>query len=410
MRIVNHYLQKRGKTFYFIRRVPDDVRHLHASGSIRESLNTADVLTARKIRDNRLGELEAAWNADRALPKGKHIDRQLLAEALRFRELGQQDEDPSGFLQMVEDRTTDIYNDDIHEEDHGRLPSPKAGEFYGIASGKKMPVRIASDAFLASANLKPSTKKLYKVQLTQLAEAFASLQDLNRQSVRTFLQDYAKTRTKKTVLGMITAARSLLSYHGHDPKVLEGHWFDGGKAQVQKGVWTDSEALRLATANDAPQWLRDCITVSLYSGLRRQEVGGLVYDAERDQIVVQANVAKTSNSVRRVPCHSKTRDAAKRIAALMPKITLNKITTGTRKLAKKLGIPTLVLIDGVSQKRDFHALRHTFASKLTTLGTEQSTISRILGHAPSTVTSRYSGKVDPEIDRATIERVTYNHS
>lgn len=408
MRIVNHYLQKRGKTWYLNRRVPDDVKSLHATASIRESLNTADVLTARKIRDNRLRELEARWNAYRTLPQGKHIDRHLLDQALRLRELGQQEEDRPAFLQMIEDRTTEIYNDDIHEEDHGRLPSPKAGEFYGIASGKKTPIGIASDAFLASANLKPSTKALYKIQLGQLADVFVSLEDLNRQSVRIFLQAYAKTRTKKTVLGMITASRSLLSYHGHDPKVLEGHWFDAGKEQVSKGVWTDSEASRLSNANDAPQWLRDCITVALYSGLRRQEIGGLVYDAEKDQLVVQANKAKTANSVRRVPCHSRATDAAKRIVALGSGIRLNKITTGMYKLADKLAIPRSVVIDGVPHKRDFHALRHTFASKLTSLGTEQSTISRILGHAPSNVTGRYAGKVDPEIDRATIERIAYD--
>lgn len=262
MRIVNHYLQKRGKTFYFIRRVPDDVKHLHPSGSIRESLHTADAVTARKMRDNRLKDLEAEWNAYRALPTGKHIDRQLLAQALKWREMGQQDEDRAGFLQMVEDRTTDIYNDDIPEEDHGRLPSPKAGEFHDIASGSKTPVSIAVEAFLTGATLKKATRGLYKVLLNQIAGDFTNLEDFNRASVRTFLQSYQKTRTKKSVHNLITAVRSLLSYHGHDPSVFTGHRIDAGKMQVKKGVWNDSEALRLASANDAPQWLRDCITFS----------------------------------------------------------------------------------------------------------------------------------------------------
>jgi len=374
MRIVNHYLQKRGKTFYFIRRVPDDVRHLHPSASIRETLNTADVITARKIRDNRLGELERVWNAYRALPKGKHIDRQLLHEALELRAMGQQDEDRAGFLEAVEDRTTDIYNDDVHEEDHGRLPSQKAGEFYDIASGKKTPVSIAVEAFLTGATLKKATRGLYKVLLSQIARDFTNLEDFNRASVRTFLQSYQKTRTKKSVLNLISAVRSLLSYHGHDPSILAGHRIDAGKLQVKKGVWTDSEALRLAGANDTPQWLRDCITVSLYSGLRRQEVGGLKYDADKDQLVVEKNVAKTPNSVRRVPCHNNAREAAKRIAAMEPKPRLNAITTGMHELGDKLDIPRTVVIDGVPHKRDFHALRHTFASKLTSLGTEQSTM------------------------------------
>lgn len=408
MRVVNHYLSKRGKTFYFVRRVPDDVRHLHPFATIRETLNTADLATARKVRDNRIKELEGQWNAYRALPKGKHIDRQLLNEALGFREMGRRDDDRIGFLEAVEDRTNDIYNDDIRIEDHGRLPSRKAGEFYSIAVGSKTPVGIAVSAFLANANLKPTTRELYSILLKQFAVEFSNLEDIDRNAARIYLQSYAKTRTKKSTLNLKTAIRSLLSYHGLDPKVLEGHRIDAGKEPVLKGVWTDSEALRLAGANNAPQWLRDCITVGLYSGLRRKEIGGLVYDAEKDQLVVEANKAKTANSVRRIPCHSKARDAAKRIAALDYPIRLNKITSGIYDLADKLGIPRTVTVDGVISKRDFHALRHTFASKLASQGVEEATISRILGHAPSNVTGRYAGKIDPEINRALIERVTYD--
>ena len=408
MRVVNRYISKRGKTFYLIRRVPGDVRHLHPAGSIRETLNTSDIATARKMRDNRIKALEASWDAYRALPNGKHIGRQLLREALELNEQAQLSEDREEVLQIIEDKTNDIYNNDIHEEDHGRLPSKKAGEFFDIASGRKTPVRIAVEVFLTGANLKPTTRGLYRGLLKQLGDEFPNLEDINRQSVRTFLQSYSKPRTIKTVRNLITASRQLLSFHGHDPIVFDGHRIDAGKPIVDKGIWTDSEALRLANANSAPQWLRDCITVALYSGLRRQEIGGLVYDADKNQLVVEANRAKTPSSVRRVPCHSKAREAAKRIVELEPKIRLNKITTGMHELADRLDIPRTVVIDGVANKRDFHALRHTFASKLTSFGTEQSTIARILGHAPSNVTGRYAGKVDPEIDRAVIERVTYH--
>jgi hypothetical protein len=47
---------------------------------------------------------------------------------------------------------------------------------------------------------------------------------------------------------------------------------------------------------------------------------------------------------------------------------------------------------------------------LASLGTEQSVIARILGHAPASVTGRYAGKVDPEVDRQVIERLTYESS
>jgi hypothetical protein len=63
MRVVNRYLTKREKTYYLTRRVPDDVRHLHPTGTIRGSLNTSDVATARTMRNNRIKELEARWDA-----------------------------------------------------------------------------------------------------------------------------------------------------------------------------------------------------------------------------------------------------------------------------------------------------------------------------------------------------------
>ncbi len=406
MRVVNRYLSKRGKTFYLIKRVPDDVRELYPTGSIRESLKTTDLATARRIRDNRIKELEAQWNAVRALPKGKHIDHRLLHEALEFRKqaLGP---DRQEVLEVVEDRTHDIYNDDVPEELQDFQGSEKANEFYCIASGSKLPTQIAIDEFLASANLKPSTRGLYKGLLKQLGQEFSFLEDMNRTTVRAFLRSYSQNRTTKAVGNMVTAARSLLHFHGFERDVFDDHRIDAGKQLLTKGVWTDKELHRLANANDASQWVRDCIIVAAYSGLRRQEGCGLVYEADKDQLVVEASRAKTKNSIRRVPCHPMARDAAKRIASGASKADKDKLTKRMRELVDKLDIPRTVVIDGVTHKRDFHALRHTFASKLAASGVDQSAIARILGHAPASVTGRYAGKVDPEIDRAVIERVSY---
>ena len=94
-----------------------------------------------------------------------------------------------------------------------------------------------------------------------------------------------------------------------------------------------------------------------------------------------------------------------RILANPPK--LKAISTGIARLAKNLDIKTTIAIDGVPFKRDFHALRHTFASKLTAQGVPEETIGRILGHASQTITGRYAGKVDPELTRNAIEAVNY---
>jgi integrase len=407
---VNRYLTKRQRTYYLIKRIPGDVRVLHdADTHIRESLRTTNLLAARRIRDARLKELEAKWDAYRASPRGKHLNPRELHEALHLRKqaLGPDREE---VLELVEDRTLGIYHDDVPEELHDFEGSEKAGEFYSIASGAKLPTHLAVTDFLAGANLKSSTRGLYKGLLQLLATEFSFLEDMDRASVRAFVRNYSQTRTPKAVSNLLTAARSLLDYHGHKKEAFQGHRIDAGKPLLAKGVWSNKELTRLATANNALPWVRDCIVVAAYSGLRRQEVCGLVYDAAKNQLVVEASTAKTGNSIRRVPCHPKAREAAKRLASSVSKADKGKLTRRFHELVNRLEIPRTVTIDGVLYKRDFHALRHTFASKLTSIGAEEAAIIRVLGHAPSIVTRRYSQKVDPEIDRPVIERISPSYS
>lgn len=408
MRVVNRYLTKRGRTYYLIKRIPDDVRALHpGEDTIRESLKTTDLIAARRIRDARLKELEARWNAYRALPRGKHLEPHELHVALEFRKQAD-GPDREAVLEFVGDHAVSIYNDDVPEELHGLERSEKAGEFYAIASGAKLPTQLAVTHFLAGANLKPSTRGLYKGVLQQLAAEFPFIEGMDRASVLKFVRAYSQTHTAKAVGNLLTASRSLLHYHGKSQDAFKDLRIDAGKPLLLKGVWSDKELTRLANASTALQWVRDCIVVAAYSGLRRQEVCGLVYDADNDQLVVPASNAKTKSSVRRVPCHPKAREAAKRLdQSGAPK---GKLTRRFAELVDKLEIPRTVTIDGVPYKRDFHAIRHTFASKLASLGVEQSTIARILGHAPASVTGRYAGKVDPEIDRPAIDRVSYQDS
>jgi integrase len=406
LRVVNRYLTKRGRTYYLTKRIPADVSELHpGEDTIRESLNTTDLLAARRIRDARLKELEAKWNAYRALPRGKHLAPSELHEALELRKeaLGP---DRAEALDLVGDRALDIYNADVPEELHGEERSEKAGEFYAIASGSKMPTRMAVDAFLAGANLKPSTRGLYKGLLNQLAEEFAFVEDMGEAAVRNFVRSYASTHTAKATGNLLTASRGLLHFHGYKRDAFRDLRIDAGKAAVKKGVFTDTELTRLAYTNSALQWVRDCIIVAAYSGLRRQEVCGVVYDADKDQLVVTKAVAKTANSIRRVPCHPKAREAAKRLAT--GTANKGKLTRRFHELVDRLEIDRVVSIDGVEYKRDFHALRHTFASKLTALGVEQAARSSILGHGPANVTGRYDGKAPLEIYRPVIDRVRYD--
>jgi integrase len=427
VRTVNRYLKKRGRTYYVVRRVPEDVQKLVGSEVFKQSLKTTDLHLARKLRDERLKLLELEWAKARQTlrvhqqeclrMKAKGLLNEAeLREALELRQEMLAESNPAAIdeiKEFIEDRTKDIYNRDIPEEAWGRRGSAKAGEFYGIASGEQTPTGLAVERFLERANLKPSTKSLYRKMLKLAVAEFPFLEDVTRQRALKFLQAYAENTTAKSVSNLRTATRSLLAFHGLDPSVMAHHRIDAGKRATDKGVWTDEEVLRLIgesvpTRGDQG-WLRDAITVAAYSGLRRQEVCGLVYDADKDQLVVVQGKAKTKSSVRRVPCHPMAREAAKRIVALSKPINEQTLTKQTQRLAAKLSIPQRIEIDGVEMKRDFHAFRHTFASKLSSLGVDEATIARIVGHRGG-ITARYAGKVNPEIYREIVERVQYLES
>lgn len=415
---MNRYLKKRGRTYYVVRRVPEDVQKLVGKSEIKESLKTTDLSLARKLRDERLKLLELEWAQARQTLRVKTrglLKEAELREALELRQGLLVESDPAlidEWKEAIEDRTKELYGSDVSESDFGRKGSAKAGEFYGIASGERTPTGLAVEQFLARANLKPSTKNLYGKMLKLTVAEFPFLEDISRQRALKFLRAYAENTTMKAVGNLRTATRSLLAFHGLDPSVMAHHRIDAGKRVTDKGVWTDEEVLRMigepAPTRGDQGWLRDAITVAVYSGLRRQEVCGLVYDAEKDQLVVEERKAKTRSSVRRVPCHPLARDAAKRIVALPKPINEQTLTKQTQRLAAKLNIPQRIEIDGVQHKRDFHAFRHTFASKLTSLGVDEPTIARIVGHRGG-ITARYAGKVDPEIYREFVERVRYTN-
>ena len=62
---------------------------------------------------------------------------------------------------------------------------------------------------------------------------------MDRQSVRIFVRRYAQARTAKAAINLLSAARSLLHYHGHKTDAFDDLRIDAGKPLQAKGVWTD---------------------------------------------------------------------------------------------------------------------------------------------------------------------------
>jgi histone H3/H4 len=212
---VNHNLEKRGRVWWLVKRVPEDVRRLFGHDRIRETLNTEDILAARKKRDARLPRLEKEWDRLRNLPKGRYLDDVLMKEAVSTRNMTLSGElSPQEAGEWIRERAGELYNEETPDEVFGVIEGQVSAEYFEIASGSRTLTESASNDFLRRANLKPSTKILYSKVLKQLGKEFPSLQEMTRERLRTFLQSYAETRTEKAVKNLIAAGRSLLDFHG----------------------------------------------------------------------------------------------------------------------------------------------------------------------------------------------------
>jgi integrase len=260
--------------------------------------------------------------------------------------------------------------------------------------------------FLEKSSLKDSTKRLYRSTLNRVCDRFPYLQDVDRKTARVFLQGYAEAHSAKGTKNLIAAATSLYSYHGLEADVWKGHKLYFGKDNIDRGIWTDQEFRQLVrAAQGIDPRMADAITIAAHAGLRRQEIANLRYDAAKDHIVVEAAFSKTKDSMRRIPCHPDARKAVTRFVA--DPLSVDMLSTRMPEVIKAAGLKKEITVDGKPHKRDLHAFRHTFASKLAQAGADEAAIARLLGHRPQGVTRMYSNKVDPEALRPVLELLKY---
>jgi integrase len=401
------YLTKRGSVYWLKKRVPGDIRHLLPYSVVQESLRTSSDTEAKRRRDIRLTELNLQWDALRKannLPT-QYLSPQELHEAIRLRQefnsIPIDSVKREDMLRHIQDRTEDISEDPFN-------PSDKGGEFYGIATGETVFLKDAADQFLANTRLKTNTKNLYRTVLGQVALSLPYVNEVTKDKARAFLQAFASTRTKKAVNNLLSAVKTLWKHLGQDVSVWEGHRIEAGKDIKKKGVYSSKELQKLLSK--ASPRLHDAILIAAYSGLRRQEICGLVYDSTLDQLVVTKEKAKNSEP-RRVPCHSEIRESVKRFIQSQKDNPLNEknLSNTFAELLVDAGVPKTISVDGEVYKRDFHALRHTFASKLVELGVDVSVVGRLLGHkGANEITLKYGGKADPESLRKYVDMLRYD--
>ncbi|CAN0143432.1 unnamed protein product, partial [Chrysoparadoxa australica] len=88
MRTKDQHLKLKGKTYYYVRDVPKDVRDQYGKSRIEVSLKTRDKTTARDRRNEKSKEIEREWHAIRTGRNARQADAGFVAQALMERTEG----------------------------------------------------------------------------------------------------------------------------------------------------------------------------------------------------------------------------------------------------------------------------------------------------------------------------------
>ncbi|RDI60877.1 site-specific recombinase XerD [Microvirga subterranea] len=397
MRKRDQHLKLRGDNYHFVLRVPTDVAPVVGKKLIQESLKTSNLTEARRKRDQLEAHHKARWNIIRDALKTRHMSPELASLAATIRNI---------LADLPDDEATLRITGKIAEQIEDQLTVKAAAEFQGKATGELKSMEDAVTEFLARATLKDSTKRLYRSALNVVCDRFPYISDIDRKTARIFLQAYAETHTPKAIKNLIAAASSLYAFHGFDPSVWKEHKLYPGKENTDRGIWTDGEVHRLIeAARKVDPRMADALTIAAYTGMRRQEIAQFRYDEAKNQIVVEAAFSKTKDSIRRIPCHPEAREAVQRF--IRDRLSVHMLSSRLPQVIEAANVEKEIKIDGKPHKRDLHAFRHTFASKLAEAGADEASIARLLGHAPRGVTRMYSNKVDPDSLRPALELLKY---
>ena len=422
LQITARYLFAKEGLYYYRRRIPDDVRHLHPGkkGMLVTSLKTRDPIEAARKAHNLAQQHDALWAAHRRgeATDAPDVQRAALAmldsfglrpsQAEEYRKAGI---DPDRFLSELSSLSGGLTPgaDRIIAEDLPNYALLAANFFYGA----EKPRRYLSDAAELFQQLKaePPSSKSYTSRQAKLQEFIAHAGDLpiddyRRDHVRSFitvlLEKGLKTDTVRRYLNYISPIFNVAirEYELNIPNVFEQQEIPRLGTDAKKRDTYTTEELRSLQAecirqDDEIAWLDAIISDS---GMRLGEVVGL----KRTDLVLTGEVPfawlrpndvrplKTLGSERKVPLVGISLWGAHRAISngqedyLFPRYASHgqsKSTVASNTLTKRhraLGIP-----------KGAHSWRHTMRDRLRNVGASEEVADRIGGWAIKGVGQSY---------------------
>ena len=401
MRTKDQHLKLKGKTYYYVRDVPKDVRDQYGKSRIEVSLKTRDKTTARDRRNEKSKEIEREWHAIRTGRNARQADAGFVAQALMERTEGDDTPLLEGLANDIDDLASQFAKDRsaealdaareyvLEETEEGRKLQHRLDLYYG-----KVTYCQAGENYL---KLKPEltdkTKNEYRRAYREADKnSLPQMDKLTPQRLKMFANHQGATKAKATVNKMLSAIRGLIEFNGIDVTALKSISANSVKSEIKRQVWKPEDLRKVLEASKS-KWLSDVVLIGLYTGAREGAIADMSYDAENDWIVFPRQKQEADD--RKLPCPDRIREARSQ-SSISSQFTVAK---------QKAGF-TGAEFDNIYV---FHSLRHMAASRLNDLGVPEHIAARIVGHKNQSMTfGRYGSKGEVEALREYIEKADWS--
>ena len=394
---MNDFIIKKRQTYYARLRIPKHLQNKLGKIAFVQSLQTRDI---REANTKKLSLL-AQWR-----------------NILEIANDGRPHSELENALAVVRSDTSDR---DTQEDLATSIGNPALFEAIKIAHGDDILLAEHVVAHLKSLSVAPKTLDERKKALGMLVKEFSKSSEVNRQSVKLWVNKLMKLSSKATVSKLISACRVFWQYIEQVNASDLGDPFRDvipksgrrTKAAVaaERKAFTSSDILKLIAECPFVD-LKHLITLAAYTGCRLEELCSLKLSHVKDDRFVIED-AKSAAGNREVPIH---KDIAQLVARLVDTpddeyllsgLTFNMYGNRSNAIGKRFGRFKKAL--GYDERYVFHSIRKTFTSRLEAADVPELLAARLLGHEVKTISYGLysSGSTFPQL-RDAINHVNYH--
>ncbi|NNU15108.1 hypothetical protein HK107_02060 [Parvularcula sp. ZS-1/3] len=420
MKLRNNYLERRSDTRFwqFKRRIPEDLQERLGKTLERQSLKTANVDEARKMRDTLVRQQDQRWASLRRQQALLGERAALPTDDAAIIEKGNEERlDPD--YQPVFDEITDALDALVGAELEADPRLSQEEAFDWVTENTKAGVDLYRELRLWRGELTwieigenhlkahpkpPGTAQEYRRAYKKASAALpppGSLSDDPQAKVRVQRWTNAlgtdEGLAEATIKKMVGALRMALKTHGTEPTFLTGLSIPTVKQRTERQPWSDAE-ISLLMSNCEYDWLRRAIIIAAHTGARQEAVAELQYLPAEDWIRFPKMKRETEN--RLIACPDRIRETVRQWVA-NPR-TKSSISNRFTELKQSLGFTD-------NNVKVFHGFRRTALSRLTNKhGVELMHAKLIAGHKiGDEILRAYYSDYSPENLRDYANRLEY---